>query len=108
MPKTIAVVDGHTATVKLDANDSPVELVFEDEHDLAAIQLTPGLAREIIAKLGGWLEAAEREPSDEELASAFRDVYAHIAQENRDVIAAYRLDPIEAGRLTVGAAGFKP
>ncbi len=78
MPKMIAVVDGHTATVKLEVNDSPVELVFEDEHDLAAIQLTPSIAREIIAKLQGYLQAAEREPSDEELASAFRDVYAHI------------------------------
>lgn len=78
MPKMIAVVDGHTATVRLDVHYSPVELVVEDEHDLAAIQLTPGIAREIIAKLQGYLQAAERDPSDEELAAAFRDVYAHI------------------------------
>ncbi len=78
MPKIIAVVDGHTATVRLDVHDSPVELVVEDEHDLAAIQLTPAIAREIIAKLSGYLAAAEREPSDDELAAAFRDVYAHI------------------------------
>jgi hypothetical protein len=81
MPKIIAVVDGHTATVKLEVNDSPVELVFEDEHDLAAIQLTPSIAREIIAKLTGWLESTEtagEEVSPDVLAAAFRDVYAHI------------------------------
>jgi hypothetical protein len=79
--KMIAVVDGHTATVKLEANDSPVELVVEDDQDLACIQLTPSIAREIIDKLSDWVASTtgpRASITDEKLAAAFRDVYAHI------------------------------
>jgi hypothetical protein len=78
MKEVTAIVAADQAVIKIDAFGQQHELVIEDETERACVMLTPGIAREIIAKLTGWLEASAAEPSDEELAAAFRDVYAHI------------------------------
>lgn len=56
MLKNHAVIDGADATVRIDTEFQPHEMIVEDDLDSAAIQLTPAIARAIIAKLQGWLE----------------------------------------------------
>lgn len=78
--KQTAIVGTDLALIRIEANENPAELVIEDDLDRAVIHLNAGIAREIIAKLSDWVASTQppREHTDEELAAAFSDVYAHI------------------------------
>lgn len=73
-----AIVGTDHALVRIEEFGAQRELVVEDDTDRCVVHLTPGIAREIIEKLSAYLLSVDREPSDAELAAAFRDVYAHI------------------------------
>jgi hypothetical protein len=81
MKKVTAIVSPELALIRIETFGEQCELVIEDDTDRACICLTPGIAREIIDNLSDWV-ASTTGPrvsiTDEELAAAFRDVYAHI------------------------------
>jgi hypothetical protein len=80
MKEVTAIVSPELALIRIETFGEQCELVIEDDTDRACICLTPGIAREIIAKLSDWVASTQpqREHTDEELAAAFRDIYAHI------------------------------
>ncbi|MFN8994886.1 MAG: hypothetical protein ACK5X3_14660 [Pseudomonadota bacterium] len=60
MKEVTAIVAADQAVIKIDAFGQQHELVIEDDTDRCVVNLTPGIAREIIEKLSTYLLATDR------------------------------------------------